>query len=131
MFEQFAAILIAIHAGLIRQFINKALNEKAMLRMIDGSPRPEPDMMVDMRIMDQLIVNLVRDMRGLWRIMLLGKQIVPGNRHAVFVQTRPETTDRGRAIPVLLCVLFPRPDHLDRMIELAGNLDRHQGIVRV
>ncbi|MNR62840.1 hypothetical protein D3C85_1849690 [compost metagenome] len=46
----------------------------------------------------------------------------PADRTQVFVQCRIEAIDVVRAITVVGHILFPTPDQLDRITELAGDI---------
>ena len=109
----------------MRQLIDKALNKEPMLGMIDRAPWPVAHMVIAIDIVHECVLEIIDRVRRLNRLMLLDKLLIPRDRHAIFVKTGDEATDRGGAIPILLCALFARPDHLDREITFRRNLSRH------
>ena len=121
------AVFVAVLARFMGQFVNSALNVETVLGVIDRAPCPKAHMVVTFNIMHERIRQIVNRVGCFWRIMLVHILLIPRDRHAVIIEANLEPADRCQTIPVLLGVLFARPDHFDRKIAFGSNFSCHNG----
>ena len=143
--QQVPSQLIRIFVALGGEFINEALEEKAVLRRAHRTPEAHGNSRFRQLIIDQDVGNCVR--HGVTNFHAPGVEIVfqraeaphdrgtcnpvhPHGRPAIGIETRGELRVRGRAVEIMLDIVFARPRHLYRLARGFRNLDGVGDVVR-
>ena len=77
VFQKLSPKFIAVHISICRKFINEALGEKPMLRVINRAPWPQTNMGRAFDKLYGLVRNIIKNMAGFWRVELMHETAFP------------------------------------------------------
>ena len=141
-------ILVGVLARSMRHLVDKALAEKAVLRMVHRAPEADRDMRRAHRVLDPVVRDVISHLVGKtvggclidpvgeplrqqsWQ-RSTGWRAAPAKRSASPTPSSPavKLDHRRRAVEIVADILLARPQELDRLPDRLGDQHRLMNIV--